>query len=119
MTALKSHHHIKLDKEFKEDCRVWLDFLDSSPIDTTVCRPWVDFSPSDVTILDFYSDASGSKSKGGYGAVFELEWMYGAWDTNFMVKEDPSIEFLELFTLTAAVMAWKNKLLVTIKQWWK
>ena len=25
---LKKHHHLRIDKEFKEDCKVWLNFLD-------------------------------------------------------------------------------------------
>ena len=42
---LKQHHHVKLDKEFKSDCAVWLSFLDDATnINCVVNRPMVDLS---------------------------------------------------------------------------
>ena len=41
--GLRGHHHVKLDKEFKEDCRVWVEFLESFQ-ETTLCRPLIDLS---------------------------------------------------------------------------
>ena len=49
-SILKQHHHVKLDREFKDDCRMWVQFLESNP-DTagetstyTTCRPFVDLA---------------------------------------------------------------------------
>ena len=61
--------------------------------------------------LFFYSDASKNANL-DFGAVFENRWIYGQWETGFVKTHDPSIEFLELFTLVAAVLTWEfsNKL---------
>ena len=39
-----------------------------------------------------YSDALGSKLKGGFGAICQDDWMWGAWDSKFMLDKEPSIE---------------------------
>ena len=53
-----------------------------------------------------YSDASG---KIGFGAVCGSECMSQSWPKEFLVKHKPSIEYLELFAVTAAVLAWIDK----------
>ena len=56
--VLKLHHHVKLDAEFKADCRVWLEFLDSRML-STVSRPYVDMTEDKALLeLEFFSDAS-------------------------------------------------------------
>ena len=35
--------------------------------------------------------------------------MYGQWDPDFIVGQDPSIEYLELFALTATVLNWIHR----------
>ena len=40
------------------------------------------------------------------GAVFKNRWIYARWDPMFIDREKPSIEFLELYALTAAVLVW-------------
>ena len=42
-TALKQYHHVKLDTEFKDDCWVWLQFLEPEMLNI-VNRPYVDIS---------------------------------------------------------------------------
>ena len=85
-TKLKAHHDVKLDCEFKNDCRVWLDFLTSDGVTDIVSRPMIDLLGPAVTNTEtcFYSDASGSKKKGGYGCIMNDRWIYGAWDEHFM-----------------------------------
>ena len=97
---LKQHHHICLDKEFKLDCKVWLKFLDGE-LRQVVHRPMMDLSESPTNVKDilFFSDTSASESKGGMGAVLQNRWLRGNWDTEFMKKAKPSIEYLELFTV--------------------
>ena len=55
--------------------------------------------------LKFYSDASGNH-KLGYGAVFDKKWLYNQWEHNYIKTYEPSIEYLELYALTAAVLTW-------------
>ena len=43
ISKLKPHHHIRLDKEFKADCGVWLEFFSGS-CRTVVNRPMIDMS---------------------------------------------------------------------------
>ena len=64
-----------------------------------------------VTVTRLYSDSSLS-AKLGMGAVF-LEWdswIYRQWNPQFIKKSKPSIEFLELYALVAAVLTWSDKL---------
>ena len=87
---------------------MWLNFLDS---DFSVNRPFVDFKQILVTDeIDFYSDASGSKTKGGLGAYFARKWIHQKWDYDFMTQNDPSIEFLELYAMATAVLLWAKDL---------
>ena len=71
--ALKPHHHICLDAEFKADCKVWLTFLNKdSDLNQIVNRPMIDVLAPSVTSEEicFYSDAS---SKIGYGCLFDTK----------------------------------------------
>ena len=98
---LKPHHHIRVNSEMREDLLMWLTFLRHPSV---YCRPFLDFS--DVIVadkIDMYSDASG---KIGMGAICGSAWMYLMWDPVFIEKYQPSIEYLELFAVTAAVLAW-------------
>ena len=54
---LKQHHHIAIDKEFKNDCGVWLQFLNTA--ERGVNRPFVDISDTiTADVLKFYTDAA-------------------------------------------------------------
>ena len=69
---LKPHHHIRLDKEFKSDCSVWVQFLEQSSLGEVVNRPMINLLEPDLTSRDlfFYSDTSGATNL-GYGAVYD------------------------------------------------
>ena len=99
---LKQHHHVYLDKQFREDCTIWLQFLDECHSKQRILyRPFMDldrFTTSEN--LDFYTDASGIV---GYGCFFDGLWTCGTWSEEFLAME-PSIEFLELFALCAAIL---------------
>ena len=57
LSKLKPYHHIRLDGEFKQDCRMWQAFLNSNR--RGICRPFIDFDAVlDVRVLDFYTDAA-------------------------------------------------------------
>ena len=105
---LKQHHHVKLSKEFKADCKVWLHFLNSN-LGEVVNRPMVDILGTIQTSdeIAFYSDASAAKNL-GFGCVLRNHWTQAFWEPNFIQQEKPSIKFLKLFALTAGILMWRD-----------
>ena len=98
---LKPYHHIRVNAEMQGDLQMWLTFLKHSAV---FCRPFLDYSSTLVADeIDMYSDASG---KIGMGALCGKAWMYMLWPTQFIQKYKPSIEYLELYAVTAAVLTW-------------
>ena len=94
---LKQYHHIKVDHEVKEDCKVWLEFLNPQIADkitqVQLCRPFVDLDAMTyANTLDFWTDAS-KKSDYGFGCVFGLRWIIGQWPKNFIYNADPVSSF--------------------------
>ena len=108
---IRPYHHIKLDQEFKTDCSVWLQFLDrTSSLNEIVNHPMIDvLGPSSYQEIFFFSDTNAAREL-GYGCVFNNRWMRGDWGPNFMDEQKPTIEYLELFTLTAGILTWSNLL---------
>ena len=106
--TLKPHHHVKLDQEFKNDCRVWMQFLDNL---NAVCRPFVDFKQSTYLAdsLFFYSDASKNPLL-GFGCIFNKNWTFSRWEPGFVVKVDPSIGYLELYAACVGIFLWAPRL---------
>ena len=107
---LKAHHHVLLDSEFRFDCNVWKLFLTHYQ-DLAVCRPMIDWNKSEInaTQLTFSSDTS-KNTELGFGAVFENQWTFGKWEPNFVKECDPSIEYLELFGVVAALLTWGDRI---------
>ena len=103
---LKQHHHVLLNTEFVTDCRTWLKFL-SDPNNEKLCCKFVDLSSlglANAHVLWFYTDASQNE-KFRMGAVYDdRHWIQYRWPANFIKQCESSIEFLELFALTAAVV---------------
>ena len=102
---LKPHHHIKLDAEFKLNCTIWQTFLTHYQ-ELALCRPMVDVNKlitSDE--LAFYSDASANERL-GMGAVYGSRWMFVQWEPGYIKCFRPSIEYLELYAVVAAVLTW-------------
>ena len=101
---LKPHHHIKITGEMRSDLNLWIEFLNHP---TVYCRKFIEFHGHYASELDFYTDASGNFDL-GMGAVCQTSWMFVQWDQT--VKElEPSIEYLELFALTTALLTWLNR----------
>ena len=110
-SELKPYHHMRLDSEFKEDCRVWLSFLKGGFGTANIFRPMVDLSAKlQVEELNFYSDASGSLKRGGFGCVYHREWAWGRWSEDFMGNCNLSIEYLELGALVISIFIWSEKI---------
>ena len=118
--GLKHYHHVKIDNEFKDDCRVWLSFLENVR-DRSICRPFIDlYAFENSQPLDFHTDASKGVSK-GIGCVFGKFYTWGQWDPDFIklynpsieyleLLYNPSIEYLELLSLTVGVLVWSSLL---------
>ena len=102
---LKLYHHINLNREFLLDCRVWLNFLQTT--DLRICRPFLDLTDKTGQILNFSSDAS-KKETLGLGAVFQNNWMAERWNPDFIKTQDPSIEVLELYALMLGLLTWSS-----------
>ena len=106
---LKPYHHVRLDQEFKFDIEVWRLFLSRS-LSSVVCRPKVDLdNVVTSTSLNFYSDASANADL-GYGVIFNSLWTFNQWEPRYIREFNPSIEYLELFALTAGILTWGHML---------
>ena len=106
---LKQHHHVEVDSEMKLDAQVWLRFLET-PDNTAICRPFIDFNQVLITDrLKFYTDASGAAHL-GFRAFFRGFWTYRRWKENLIKELSPSIEYLELYTLTVGIVLWAPRL---------
>ena len=104
-TILKPFHHVRLDSEFKLDCAIWQTFL-THYRRLTLCRPMVDLNRFETSEdLFFYSDASRSTVL-GVGAVFNTHWLFAQWEPDYIKNCEPSIEYLELYGVVAAVLTW-------------
>ena len=83
---LKQYHHINLNKEFKQDAKIWVIFLENAGA-SILCRPFID---QDMyltsTELSFFTDASG---KIGFGCYFDGKWSFGEWEKKFLDDEKP------------------------------
>ena len=107
---LKPYHHVRLDKEFKIDCSIWLSFLQDSSFTNVVNRPMLDINRYVTSEqISYYSDASAAPEL-GYGCVYKQRWVYGKWPEGFVKRCDPSIEFLELYALVIGLFTWQEKL---------
>ena len=107
-SQLKAHHHVGLDKEFREDCNIWIQFLDqSSNLNKIVNHPMIDVLEPALTSVEicFYSDVSAAVNL-GFGCIFNTQWIQGFWGDHgdFIQTCEPSIEYLELFALVAGIL---------------
>ena len=101
--VLKPHHHIKLTPEMQMDLKMWQKFLENQAI---YCRSFIDFEKIwNAEELEFYTDAS-KNSRLGFEGYYKKFWMIQKWDRNFIKSFDPSIQYLELYAMVAAILAW-------------
>ena len=106
---LKPYYHVKLDLEFKEDCSMWLSFLEHSN-DIRLCRPVIDLNIEATSQeLFFYTDASKAVDK-GFGCFFYGSWTFAQWENDYIRDLNPSIEYLELYALLVGVFTWCDHL---------
>ena len=101
-TNLKPHHHVRVDREMRLDLHMWLKFLQHP---TIFSRPFSDFEEVDANEIDMYSDSS-KNSRLGCGGYCGTDWFMTKWDPEFINNSDPSIEYLELYAVTVAILNW-------------
>ena len=99
---LKPHHHIWIVKEIRNDLRVWQMFL-LNPL--VYARPFMDFELLYPEDIDFYRDASKNPDL-AMGGICGEKWFIQKWDRDWIIKENPSIEYLELLAITTGILAW-------------
>ena len=103
---LKPHHHLRVTPEMRADLMVWKTFIEHSSI---FCRPFMDFSRYILADeIDMYSDASKNPSL-GFAATCGTSWLFRQWNGDFIMEHDPSINYLELYALTAGVLTWIHR----------
>ena len=102
---IKPHHHIGISKENKLDLLVWKHFLEFPDVYN---RPFLDHGELRADQIDMYLDSSRN-FRLGFGAFCQNEWTYGQWNADFLNRAQPSIEYLELFAVTIAVLNWIKK----------
>ena len=99
------HHHVHITSEMRDDLRVWDTFLSHPQVFN---RPFIEFGALTADDIQLTSDASKSKFQ-GMGAVCQNDWMFQQWNPQFIESQEPSIEYLELYGVTAAVLTWIHR----------
>ena len=103
---LKPHHHVSIKSEHKKDIQTWEQFL-LHP--SAFCRDFTYFNKIlDVQDLAFYTDASRNKFFGA-GGYCQKSWFMIKWNSDFMEQYEPSINYLELYGVTVAILLWIHK----------
>ena len=105
---LRPYHYIKVSAEMKMDLEVWAKFLRQPSV---FSRPFVDFSAGvTATEIELFTDATKNPKLGFGGICGNRSWMAACWDEYFIIEKDPSIVYLELFAVMAAVLNWIKRL---------
>ena len=106
----KDHHHLPVSQELRLDLEMWLLFLNHS---SAYARSFLDYDTTSSTEIDLYTDASTLYGCGGH---FGPHWFIIPWDEEFLQAFSPSINYLELYAVTVAVLNWayilKNKRII-------
>ena len=103
----QQYHHVTLDKEFHNDCLMWTTFLlNQGAVNRSFDNFDTALEPIDV---GFFSDSSKNEDL-GFGCFFNKQWIFGQWEPGFIKENNPSIAYLELFTLCAGILTWRQRL---------
>lgn len=104
--VLRPYHHLKVDKEMKADCQVWLHFL---CMDQAVCRPFLDFSEVwHADQLDYFTDAALNSSRLGVGGRYGEKWFAGSefFRDSDINEGDINIQIAELYSIFLSLSMW-------------
>ena len=101
---MKQHHHVRVKEENRLELMVWKVFLSRPEV---FCIPFAECGVILASEVNMFSDSSGKIS---FGVIFNDSWMYGKLDkVLFLEHFEPSIEYLELYALTAGVLTWLER----------
>ena len=100
--SLQSYHHIRINKEIKADLRMWQTFLKHP---SAFSHPFMDYlQVIQANEIYFYTDSSGNCEL-GCGEICESSWFAQGCNKQFIIiKEKPSIEYLELYAVAAGIL---------------
>ena len=102
----KKHQHVTLKSDMKQDLRMWGEFL-SNPV--VYNRSFFDFQLEVSSVeVDFFTDATANPEL-GVGGICGEDWFVMQWDEQFVRTQKPSINYLELYGLTAGLLLWLVK----------
>ena len=88
---------------------MWLCFITDKSLLNAVNWPMIDVDAvTDAEEIGFYSDASATRNL-GFGYILGNSWLFEAWEPGFIERYSPSIEYLELYALSAGLFMWQNK----------
>lgn len=100
--SLPQHWHVSITSDLKKDLRMWVQFLQENDQGS----PFLDVLQVPAHDIGFYSDASGALHC-GWGCYFRGMWAQGTWG-KFLEEHNPSIAWMELYTLTVGVVLWSE-----------
>ena len=107
--TLKQYYHVSVSQDFRDDCAMWLLFLQHA-LSRILCRPFLDLElESSSSRLDKYSDTSQAENL-GFAVVFGEEYVYGQWEKGYIKRYQPSIVYCELYALCVGIFTWSHKL---------
>ena len=108
--SLKPYHHINLDREFRNDCKVWLKFLNGGNVED-YCRPFMDLkSVTQAEEVGFYTDSSAGAMLGFGGIYGDANWFFGQWEPGYIKNLKPSIEYLELYAVCTGLFIFSSQI---------
>ena len=97
------HHHIKLNAGFREDVKMWQNFMNNwNGRNLFLNTVW-----EDSNTLKLHTDAATSV---GYGGIFETSWFQGKWVPQHQIgQKGINIDWQELFAIVVACTIWGPK----------
>ena len=104
--GLEKHHHVKIRAEMRMDLEIWKKFLQHPSI---YARKFIDLDSTINSVnVEFFTDASANPQL-GCGGISGSNWYIQQWDEDFIKQCKPSINYLELYAMTVAIMNWIHK----------
>lgn len=106
-SGMHSYHHLRIDAEMKNDCRMWLEFL---MMKEAVCRPFMDFSTVyHADELDFFTDGVLDGVRLGVGGKFGNLWFSGTLPVS-LYQHELNIQIVELYSILLGLSLWMERL---------
>ena len=94
------HHLIRLNKEVKDDLKVWLSFL----TEFNGRSFFIDDAWQNSSKLSLYTDSSAAL---GFGAIFGSKWCHGKWPLDWAYC---NIAILEFYPIVLSLNLWGHEM---------